>query len=42
MKKNILAKKILCALLAAGMLGVSGSALAAECNDCANHTGPIK
>ena len=30
MKRNILAKKILCGLLAAGVLGVSGSALAAN------------
>ena len=29
MKKNVLAKKILCGLLAAGVVGVSGSALAA-------------
>ena len=39
MKKNVLAKKILCGLLAAGVLGVSGSAMAADvCSNCANHT----
>ena len=41
MKKNVLARKILCGLLAAGVVGACGSVMAAECNDCENHTGSI-
>ena len=39
MKKNVLARKILCGLLAAGVVGVSGSVMAAEYTDKNDFSG---